>query len=89
MEIRTPEKAMRHEDDLIIDAIEPHPNGAAWKKACDVCLFRTRNPQDFSPDEMAEVRRDCEVGLLDFYCNHRVDEDGFNRRCACYAALYL
>jgi len=64
--------------------VDPHPDGRAWRKACEECAGRKSDPQDLGDKYQA----DCMKGRPDshFYCIHR-DDGGQHRICACYAAL--
>lgn len=66
--------------------VSPHPDGVPYRKACRECAFRTANPQKLSEEDFEWMNLQRELGGFTFYCAHRV-ADGFNRECACWAAL--
>lgn len=64
----------------------PHPDGAAWRKACDVCALRRHDPQGMGVASQQAIRAGA-PGTV-FYCIHRLTDDGKYRVCACYAAIH-
>jgi len=71
--------------DYEMEHVLPHPDGRAWRKACDECACRTSDPQELGGQYREAVMRGTPDTL--FYCVHRLSQ-GKNRVCGSYAALH-
>lgn len=75
---------MKNLHDLEGAEVDAHPDGLAWRKACDICAHRTSDPQDLGDLYQRQIRE--YDGTAAFYCLHREDEC-MTRVCASYAAI--